>query len=405
MRPKVNLSNDITVRALKWHLGDPEQFRVRDHDRMGFYLRITRQGKRTWEYRYPVDNGQYRYLVLGHFPKMKCAEALVEYEKYREQVKGYGTDPKKSFTGSAQSLDNLFDKHYLPKYAEVKKKTWEEDRDLFDLHVRSLIGAKNADAVDQNDIELVIGTLEQANKLHTARKTFAVLNKMFNWGISRTSALQPGSGPLLTSLNPCKGVVVAKPPPSSKRSLTQAEIVSIWNHLNDKSCIDRVIKMLLLTGCRVAEITELHSDEIDWDAVHITLQPDRTRNRRLHIIPLTDRMKGIIGSKKTGYIFPAKSEQGCTTTSGVRIALNRYCTELKIDHISPHDFRDTFISHMARIGVILEIRNRVTNHADSSVDGVNYNAYDYYQEKLNALRKWDRELAKIIKASKRKASD
>ncbi len=163
--------------------------------------------------------------------------------------------------------------------------------------------------------------------------------------------------------------------------------------------------MLLLTGCRVAEITELHSDEIDWDAVHITLQPDRTRNRRLHIIPLTDRMKGIIGSKKTGYIFPAKSEQGCTTTSGVRIALNRYCTELKIDHISPHDFRDTFISHMARIGVILEIRNRVTNHADSSVDGVNYNAYDYYQEKLNALRKWDRELAKIIKASKRKASD
>lgn len=399
MRPRVNLSNDITVRALKWHPGDPEQFRIRDHDRMGFYLRITRQGKKTWEYRYPVGNGKYRYLAFGHFPKMKCAAALVEYEKYREQVKDYETDPKKNLAGGTQSLNNLFDNHYLPRYAEVKKKTWEEDRDIYDLHVRPLIGAKNADAVDENDIELVIGTLEQQNKLHTARKTFAVLNKMFNWSTGRTSALHPGSGPLLTTLNPCKGVEVAKPPPSSKRSLTQAEIRSIWNHLSDDSCIDKVIKMLLLTGCRVAEMTELHSDEIDWAAGNITLQPHRTRNRRLHIIPLTDRMKGIIGPEKTGFIFPAKSKQGCTTTSGVRIALTRYCTELGIGHLSPHDFRDTFISHMARIGVILEIRNRVTNHADSSVDGVNYNEYDYHKEKLNALRKWDRELAKIVKTS------
>ena len=81
-RRRINLTNDITVRNLKWKPGDPEQFRLRDIDRMGWYIRITKQGRKTWEYRYPIGSGKYRYLAYGHFPKMGCAEALDEYKKY-----------------------------------------------------------------------------------------------------------------------------------------------------------------------------------------------------------------------------------------------------------------------------------------------------------------------------------
>ena len=196
-RKRINLSNDITVRALKWKPGDPEQFRIRDHDRMGFYIRITRQGRKTWEYRYPDGYGGYRYLKLGHFPKLSCAEALTKYEECREQVKDYGADPKHNIAGSAQTLGNLFDDHYIPRYAKIKKNTWKEDVDLFNLHVRDMIGNRKADHVNAADIEKVVGTLERDGKLHTARKTRAVLNKMFNWATSRSSSRQPGSGPLI----------------------------------------------------------------------------------------------------------------------------------------------------------------------------------------------------------------
>jgi hypothetical protein len=125
VRNRINLSNAVSVKALKWKPGDPEQFRVRDHDRMGFYLRVTRQGKKTWEYRYPVGKGEYRYLVLGHFPKLSCADALTKYGESREQAKDYGIDPKKNIGGSTQTLNDLFKNHFIPRYAKSKKKTLE----------------------------------------------------------------------------------------------------------------------------------------------------------------------------------------------------------------------------------------------------------------------------------------
>jgi integrase len=330
---------------------------------------------------------------------MGCAEALERFEHYREQVKDYGVDPKKNFAGSTKSLNDLFDNHYIPRYAQIKKKSWKEDRDLYKLHVRQFIGKRSAENIGPDDIEVVLAPLEQAGKLHTARKTLAVLKKMFNWAASRASARQPGSGPLLSVLNPCIDVELQKPPNSEKRNLKQEEIKIIWNHLGDKKGVDRILKLLILTGCRVSEICEMHSEEIDWIAGDLILQPERTKSNRLHIVPLTPRMKEIIGQKKSGYVFPARSKLGHTTDSGVRIALGKYCKQLKIDHLSPNDFRDNFISHMARIGVIEEYRDRLTNHANSSVDGKHYNAHDYYDEKVDALSKWDEEIERIVNSS------
>jgi integrase len=69
---------------------------------------------------------------------------------------------------------------------------------------------------------------------------------------------------------------------------------------------------------------------------------------------------------------------------------------LGIEHVSPHDFRDTFISRTAEIGIGRALRDRLTNHADISVDGRHYNAYEYYDEKLKALLLWDKALQKIV---------
>lgn len=267
---------------------------------------------------------------------------------------------------------------------------------MYRLHVESLIGIRKADAVDASDIEKVVGTLEEADKLHTARKVFAVLNKMFNWATSRASARQPGSGPLLLTPNPCKDVRVSDIPPSNKRMLTQEEIRKIWNHLGNKKCVDRILKLLFLTGCRLSEIAELHSKELDWSAGSIVLQPRRTRNRRLHVVPITPRMKQIIGPNTNGFLFPAPSKKGHTRASSVWNALSKYCKVLDVQHTCPHDLRDNFISHTARIKISRELRDRLTNHADPSVDGRNYNAYEYYQEKVDALLEWDAEMTRIL---------
>ena len=61
---------------------------------MGFYIRVSRNKTKTWEYRYPVGDGKYRYLKLGNFPRLSCADALEKFESAVEDVKAFGVDPK-----------------------------------------------------------------------------------------------------------------------------------------------------------------------------------------------------------------------------------------------------------------------------------------------------------------------
>ena len=58
--------------------------------------------------------------------------------------------------------------------------------------------------------------------------------------------------------------------------------------------------------------------------------------------------------------------------------------------------RKTFTTQMARLGVNKEIRDRLTNRMDASVDAKHYNFHDYYEEKKEALDQWDKEVARII---------
>ena len=51
---------------------------------------------------------------------------------------------------------------------------------------------------------------------------------------------------------------------------------------------------------------------------------------------------------------------------------------------------------MSKLGIEKYIRERVQNHIDSSVSAKHYDAYDYDDEKRQALEKWSRRLSSIF---------
>jgi integrase len=106
-------------------------------------------------------------------------------------------------------------------------------------------------------------------------------------------------------------------------------------------------------------------------------------------------MVAIIGPEVKDFVFASTSKAGHTMPSGAYQALKRVCGDLGFEGIGTHTMRRTFITQLARLGVPAEIRNRLTNHADSSIDGV-YNQHDYYQERLSALRRWDEKIQQLI---------
>jgi integrase len=212
------------------------------------------------------------------------------------------------------------------------------------------------------------------------------------------SAATPGDGPLLSYniANPCRlyRLVKSNKPPPIDRYLKDQEIADIWHGLGDRNP-DRILKLQLLTGCRVSEVCGMKEAELDRDAKEWSIPAERSKNNRPHLIPLTDHMLALIGPPSESFIFLSVSKSGHTTSSGPIQRIRRQCQVLGIGNVSTHTMRRTFITNMARLSIPTEIRNRLTNHADQSVDGV-YNQHDYLEQKRDALIRWDRQLRAII---------
>ncbi|WP_216647256.1 hypothetical protein [Enterobacter bugandensis] len=77
--------------------------------------------------------------------------------------------------------------------------------------------------------------------------------------------------------------------------------------------------------------------------------------------------------------------------------IKRYCIKNNIDSFSPRDFRRTFKTLAGQIKITKEIRDRIQHHALHDVSSIHYDRYDYNEEKLEALLKWENKLKEIMK--------
>src|SRR5262249_60988220 len=71
---------------------------------------------------------------------------------------------------------------------------------------------------------------------------------------------------------------------SRERVLEPAELQAIWHNLADDH-FGAIIRLLALTAQRAGEIAALRWSEVRDNA--IVLPPDRTKNHRAHIVPLS----------------------------------------------------------------------------------------------------------------------
>ncbi len=405
VRETRNLTNDKVVKALKWNDGDPTQFAVKDKDNPGFYIRLSSGGTKTWFYQYKL-RGKLRRLWFGRYPGITCADAFGLYGKARDKVKA-GIDPVAEARERAESkavretnqsftLSVLFHEHYFPRYAKPKKRTWQNDLTYFTTKIEPVLGSKAATEVTPDDVERLIRPMEVVG-YNTARLTLAVLRKMYNWAVLPPSAKTPGDGCLLTIANPCRLYTLHKSnaPEPITRFLTDREIRDLWSQLTESSS-DKIIRLQLLIGCRVSEAAGMRESELDREAREWNLPASRTKTKRPLNVPLTDRMLAIIGPPVEDFIFPSNSKTGHTTASAAIQSLRLGCLKLGLDDVGTHTMRRTFITSLAKLGIPVDIRNRLTNHKDPSMDAT-YNQHDYLSERLAALEKWDRKLALILK--------
>jgi integrase len=80
---------------------------------------------------------------------------------------------------------------------------------------------------------------------------------------------------------------------------------------------------------------------------------------------------------------------------GHALRFNYEAKKFSIDRFTPHDLRRTAVTHLARLKVPLEWRERIVNHLPKELDAT-YNLYEYDEEKETSMKRWETDLLRMF---------
>ena len=158
-----------------------------------------------------------------------------------------------------------------------------------------------------------------------------------------------------------------------------------------------IVKLLILTGQRRSEITNLRQSWLEDDA--ITFPAEIIKNAREHTIPMGDMTKVLIANlpKRTDLLFPSRLNDK-TPFNGFSRAKLTFDKELEIESYTLHDLRRTFSSIMAKLGTPIHVTEKILNHTSGTISGVAavYNRHSYQMEMREAFADYEDYLKTLI---------
>jgi integrase len=236
--------------------------------------------------------------------------------------------------------------------------------------------------ISRREIAAVITAVSEVSGAVTANRVRTSISALYSWSI------QNG----LAETNPVIGTARNRER-SRERVLAPHELALIWRHLGNGHYAD-VMKLLMLTGQRAAEIADLRWSEIHDDT--IVLPPERTKNGRTHIVPISAPVRAILDAQ------PHRADRDLIFGIGQGGFNGWHIRKQKLDsHVAAtigktlepwtvHDIRRSVVTNMAEIGVPPHIIEAIVNHVSGHKNGVAgiYNRARYQDEMRSALQRW-----------------
>jgi integrase len=189
---------------------------------------------------------------------------------------------------------------------------------------------------------------------------------------------------------------------SRERVLSEAELKAIWNCAGQGDYAD-CVRLLMLTGARLNEIGSLSWPEVKADC--IDLPPERCKNSRRHIIPLSAPARAILDSRPRNpdrhFVFGKREDRPLSGWTELKAGLDKRIADSGIEMLAwtHHDLRRSAATVMAeKLGVLPHVIEAVLNHVSGHKGGVHgvYNKASYDTAKRQALTLWAEHLMSII---------
>ena len=363
-----------------------------DADIAGFGLRIREGGSRTWVYRYRIGKKQ-RGITLGSATSVPLALARANAGALEAKVR-LGQDPaaekERARAEAGNTVGTLIDQYLDARASDWRPSSARQVRRHLLVYAKPLHGLPVA-AVSLRNAATLLNKIAAASGAVTANRARATLETFFGWCIQQGIRLPEG--------NPVSGTA-RRPEKTRSRVLSDDEIKTVWNALDDTDH-GAILRLLLLTGQRAAEIGSLRWDEVKDD--RIELPGERTKHKRPHTVPLSTPARAALEPLRMvgrTHVF------GRTDSAGFRgwgVCKQRLDDRIRKSGPSMpawvvHDFRRTCATRMAELGVQPHIVEAVLNHVSGHKSGVAgiYNRASYDREKRQALDLWAEHVLALV---------
>jgi integrase len=395
-RPNVRLSVG-TVQTLTLPPGKTD-YTFFDDKLKGFGLRVRDSGSRVFIFQYNIGKIT-RRILLGSTTAISVAQARAVAQGHYIRVKR-GDDPFTDKVIGKQQAAETF-KAAIAEYLEMARKTLRP-RTYPDIERHLLRYAKPLHElplvkITRRDIKGIIASVSKNSGDVTGNRCRASLSAFFTWAVEERDL----------DTNPVIGIKRNKEK-SRSRVLLPVELRAIWNALgDDDGDYADIIRLLALTGCRAAEIAGLRWSEVQGDV--IVLPGTRTKNHRQHTIPLSPAARAIIAQRQKRDDREFLFGRGQQAFSGWSKCKKRLDAKIKqqtgkaLPDWVPHDLRRACASGMQRLGVRVEIIERVLNHVSGSFRGVAgiYQRDPMADDVRTALHRWGEHLTAIVSGDER----
>jgi len=386
-----------------------------------FGVRVNKTCKSfIWVYSF---HGRTRRLTLGQYPDLSLAEARAKAAQAAELHK-QGVDPgqKKLVELVEYRTSPTFEEavvSYL-EWAEKNKKSWREDERMLRTEFVPHLGRAKIGDIRRKQVVALLDDKAKTAPVQ-ANRLLAVIRKMFNFCVEREIL---DATPLVKMKN------VAKEK-TRERSLNRHELVWFLLRLTEPTITQNTRFALLLSlmlAQRSGRIVQMRWIDIDledaiWDRsgqfeknnnpIAIPLSEDvlnilkYLRERQVQKVVANDPerwAKSQVLPSPGQYVFPGRWLTKPQTQPSLNRAMRRFydtyvqdkdrveeesLLRIAEDYPRPtvHDLRRSATTHMSRQGLGKDVRSRILNHKDLSVDAI-YDRYAYFDEKAVALGEW-----------------
>lgn len=384
--------------ALKAKGNKPEEHFEPHPDYRGLAIRVAPSGRKTWTFHYTFEKRR-RRLDSGTYPATSLAEARHRALAYRQALESQPPlDPRSIVAGTAEAPTDEHTVNDLIRLyvADLRRspkplRTLDHIEWMLTSHVGAHIGTVTLPNATRQILKGVIDKVRDRGKHSMAVALHSRTRLMFGWGVQ---AGLLDANPMLQMETP----EVAEPK-ANVRPLTVAEVKKFWHGvaavLPDYCRVPytRILKLCLLTGCRISEAAEMDTADIAegvW-----TIPAGRAKNSKPLAIPLNADTRAIIGKAKSGNPWGTVKVKGKDRRIVGQMVSDTFCkydvpAALGTADYTIHGLRRTVASQMDEMGIPESTIALCLNHSDGKRKSV---TRGYIKPSAAVLRA--RELAKL----------